>query len=124
MTPPLDHSFLLIFVVPHALILQQLRLFLLNLQTDLLDALEKRWLKGDFISFSPGQMQLFTLVLYFLLILPLNGVSPPATSADLLWQWDKSRINFMPTFSHWPTPSLPHLLLSLNLPSQKIHLTL
>ena len=77
MTPPLDHSFLLIFVVPHTLILQQLRLFLLNLQTDLLDALEKHWLKGDSISFSPGQMQLFTLVKSLLLILPLNGVSPP-----------------------------------------------
>lgn len=53
---------------PKALTLQQLYLFLIRLQIDPLDAVEKLWLKGTFIPFTPGQIQFFTSVLYFLML--------------------------------------------------------
>lgn len=71
------------------------------------------WLNWNSVPFIPGQIQFLTSALYFL---RLPAFAAPCSHLLLLahfgeagWQWDQSLslwINSIPSFSHWPTPSL------------------
>lgn len=52
---------------------------------DLLDAVEKLWLQENFIAFTPGQIQCFTLVLCFLLFSSFDALEFPVASATSFW---------------------------------------
>lgn len=103
-----------------------LHLPMIHLQKDLLDIMEKHWLKRTIISFTPDQIKFYIFLSYFLLPLPLmlclSLLLQLLISVQQTWQWDQSQspgINSMPTFSHWPTRSSPPPVLHITQQSQE-----
>lgn len=88
----------------------------------------RNWIQRNFMPFTPGQIQFFSLVFYFLMSPSFNALQlPAATDNSFLYnvpEWDLSlslRINSTPTSSCWLTLSLlPLLLLSLHFPGQSL----